>query len=142
MANTKAIFNLNLKEMKVKIRDAGEISIIGYTKNLSFYKNWQIREARLVLREDKAFLKVSLLKDEADKVKDVKAKDGIAVDINMKDIVAGKNDSNYVRLSTRIEEARHYKSLAEQLQSIVEGIKRIRGFTIGLSSSIVRLRRY
>ncbi len=34
----------------------------------------------------------------------------------MKDIVVGKNDSNYVRLPTRIEDAHHYKSLAEQLQ--------------------------
>ncbi len=66
----------------------------------------------------------------------------------MREIVAGKNDnsssnsnssnsngndssnsntgSNYVRLPTRIEDAHHYKSLAERLQSMVEDVKRIR----------------
>jgi hypothetical protein len=34
----------------------------------------------------------------------------------MNDIVVGKDDEHYVRISTRLEEVHHWKSLAENLQ--------------------------
>lgn len=34
-------FKLNLDDMKV--RDVGELPILGYPRNLSFYKDWEIR---------------------------------------------------------------------------------------------------
>ncbi len=74
-------FKLDLDEMKVWIRDVGELPILGYPRNLNFYKGWNIREARLIFRQGKAFLKVSLFKD----YKEPLAKDG--VDINMYEIL-------------------------------------------------------
>jgi IS605 OrfB family transposase len=46
----------------------------------------------------------------------IEPKDSIAVDINMKKIVVGKDDNNYVKIPTRINEIHYYKSLAEMLQ--------------------------
>ncbi|QKR00425.1 hypothetical protein GWK48_08605 [Metallosphaera tengchongensis] len=71
-----------------------------------------MREARLVVRNGKAYLKVSFLKDR----KGPEVKDGIAVDINMAKLVVGKDDGKYVRIPTHLEDAHHYKSLAESLQ--------------------------
>jgi hypothetical protein len=34
----------------------------------------------------------------------------------MSEIVVGKDDKNYVRIPTRLEEVHHWKSLAENLQ--------------------------
>jgi len=46
----------------------------------------------------------------------VEPKESIVVDINMSEIVVGKDDEHYVRIPTRLEEVRHWKSLAENLQ--------------------------
>ncbi|WP_157043080.1 IS200/IS605 family accessory protein TnpB-related protein, partial [Sulfuracidifex metallicus] len=46
----------------------------------------------------------------------VEPKESIAVDINMAEVVVGKDDRNYVRIPTRLEEVHHWKSLAERLQ--------------------------
>jgi putative transposase len=62
--------------MKVWIRDVGELPILDYPKNLSFYKDWQAREVRLVLRNGKKFLKVILIKD----YREYEVKDAVAVD--------------------------------------------------------------
>ena len=48
--------------------------------------------------------------------KKVEPKESIAVDINMSEIVVGKDDEHYVGIPTRLEEVRHWKSLAENLQ--------------------------
>jgi len=42
--------------------------------------------------------------------------DSIAVNINMKEIVVGKDENNYVNIPTRINEIHHYKLVAEMLQ--------------------------
>ncbi|BBD73196.1 hypothetical protein HS1genome_1585 [Sulfodiicoccus acidiphilus] len=90
----------------------GEIPILGYPKNLREYLNWRTREARLVVREGKAFLKVVFEKP----LEKVDPKSSVAVDVNMSEVVAGKDDKHYVRIPTRIEEVHHWKSLAENLQ--------------------------
>jgi putative transposase len=46
----------------------------------------------------------------------VEPKESIAVVINMAEVVVGKDDENYVRISTRLDEVHHWKSLAEKLQ--------------------------
>ncbi|TRM85715.1 hypothetical protein DJ529_12665 [Sulfolobus sp. C3] len=66
-----------------------------------------MREARLLLKEGKAYLTVTLLKE----WKEPEAKDGVAIDINMAEVVVGKDDEQYVRIPTRLEDAHHYKSL-------------------------------
>jgi transposase len=71
-----------------------------------------MREARLTVKGDKAFLKVVFEKEE----ENVEPKESIAVDINMAEVVVGKDDENYVRIPTRLEEVHHWKSLAENLQ--------------------------
>jgi len=42
--------------------------------------------------------------------------ESVAVDVNMSEIVVGKDDKHYVRIPTRINEVHHWKSLAENLQ--------------------------
>lgn len=56
------------------------------------------------MRDGNAFLKVSLLKSDESLAKD-------SVDINMSEIVVGKDDFNYVRIPTRLDDAHHYKNL-------------------------------
>ncbi|WP_231961143.1 MULTISPECIES: hypothetical protein [Sulfolobaceae] len=40
--------------MSVRIVGVGELQILGYPRNLSEYKDWEIREARLLLRDGKS----------------------------------------------------------------------------------------
>ena len=98
--------------MIVRIASVGELPILGHPRNLKDYLSWKMREARLVIRNDKAFLKVVFEKEE----EKVEPKESVAVDINMSEIVVGKDDKNYVRIPTRLEEVHHWKSLAENLQ--------------------------
>jgi IS605 OrfB family transposase len=98
--------------MTVRIAGVGDLSILGYPRNLKDYMSWRMREARLVIRNDKAFLKVVFEKEE----ENVEPKESIAVDINMNEIVVGKDDEHYVRIPTRLDEVHHWKSLAENLQ--------------------------
>jgi len=46
----------------------------------------------------------------------VEPKESVAVDINMAEVVIGKDDKHYVRIPTRLYEVHHWKSLAERLQ--------------------------
>ncbi|MEM0299960.1 RNA-guided endonuclease TnpB family protein [Saccharolobus sp.] len=108
----KLSYSIDFEKMMVGIGSVGELPILGYPRNFSFYKDWELREARLVIREDKAFLKVTFEKEQVK----VEPKGSVAVDVNMSEIVVGKDGSNYVRISTRLHEAHHFKSLAEALQ--------------------------
>jgi putative transposase len=71
-----------------------------------------MKESRLVFNNGKAFLKITFEKF----MQKIEPKGSVAVDINMKTIVIGKDDNNYVKVPTRINEIHHYKSLAENLQ--------------------------
>jgi len=71
-----------------------------------------MREARLTVKGDKVFLKVVFKKPR----EKVEPKSSIAVDINMSEIVVGKDNKNCVRIPTRLDEVHHWKSLAESLQ--------------------------
>jgi IS605 OrfB family transposase len=108
----RASYNVNFDKMNVRIASVGELSILGYPRNLKEYMSWRMREARLVIRIDKAFLKVVFEKEE----EKVEPKESIAVDINMAEVVVGKDDEHYVRIPTRLYEVHHWKSLAENLQ--------------------------
>jgi IS605 OrfB family transposase len=105
-------YNVNFERMIVKISKVGEFKILGYPRNYKEYLSWKIKEARLVFNNGKAFLKITFEKF----MQKIEPKGSIAVDINMKSIVIGKDDNNYVGISTRINEIHHYKSLAEMLQ--------------------------
>ena len=107
----RASYNVDFEAMTVRIVSVGELSILGYPRNLKEYMGWKMKEARLVIRDDKAFLKVVFEKEE----QKVEPKESIAVDINMAEVVVGKDDKNYVRIPTRLEEVHHWKSLAERL---------------------------
>ncbi|BBG24756.1 hypothetical protein IC006_2090 [Sulfuracidifex tepidarius] len=74
--------------------------------------NFTIKEARLVVKDGKAFLKVVFERGP----QHVEPKSSVAVDVNMNEIVVGKDDKHYVRIPTRLHETHHQKSLAENLQ--------------------------
>ncbi|BBG22902.1 hypothetical protein IC006_0186 [Sulfuracidifex tepidarius] len=95
----------------VVIASVGELPL-GYPRNLKEYTSWMRKEARLVIKDGKAFLKVVFEKDE----KKIDPNSSIAVDINMNEVVVGKDDKHYVRIQTPLEEVHHWKSLAERLQ--------------------------
>jgi IS605 OrfB family transposase len=109
----KASYNVDFEAMSVRIASVGELPILGYPRNLREYMSWRMREARLVIKDGKAFLKVVFEKPGEEKVE---LKESIAVDINMAEVVVGKDDTHYVRIPTRLEEVHHWKSLAENLQ--------------------------
>ncbi|MUN28937.1 RNA-guided endonuclease TnpB family protein [Sulfuracidifex metallicus] len=108
----KASYSVNFERMTVRIAGVGELPILGFPRNLKDYLSWRIKEARLVVKDGKAFLKI-VFEKEGEKVE---PKESIAVDINMAEVVVGKDDRNYVRIPTRLEEVHHWKSLAESLQ--------------------------
>ena len=108
----KASYNVDFERMNVRIASVGELLILGYPRNLKDYMSWRMREARLVIKDGKAFLKVVFEKP----LDNVEPKESIAVDINMAEVVVGKDDEHYVRISTRLDEVHHWKSLAENLQ--------------------------
>jgi putative transposase len=108
----KASYNMDFERMIVRIASVGELPILGYPRNLREYMSWRMKEARLVVGDGKAFLKVVFEKKEGK----VEPKESIAVDINMADVVVGRDDEHYVRIPTRLEEVHHWKSLAENLQ--------------------------
>jgi len=108
----KTSYNVDFEAMIVRIASIGELPILGYPRNLKDYMSWKMKEARLVIKGGKAFLKVVFEK----KKEKVEPKGSIAVDINMGEIVVGKDDTHYVRIPTRLHEVHHWKSLAENLQ--------------------------
>ena len=108
-----ASYNVDFEAMTVRIASVGVLPILGYPRNLKEYLSWRMKEARLVVRDDKAFLKVVFEKPIEEKVE---PKESVAVDINMSEIVVGKDDTHYVRIPTRLHEVHHWKSLAENLQ--------------------------
>jgi IS605 OrfB family transposase len=108
----KLSYTIDFERMVVKISRLEEFKILGYPRNYKEYLSWEMKEARLIFRNGKAFLKITFEKF----MQKIEPKDSIAVDINMKEIVVGKDDNNYVSIPTRINEIHHYKSLAENLQ--------------------------
>jgi putative transposase len=112
----KLSYTVDFQEMFVKISKIGEFKIIGYPRNYKEYLSWKMKESRLVFNNGKAFLKIVFEKF----MQKIEPKGSIAVDINMKEIVVGKDDNNYVSIPTRINEIHHYKSLAESLQRKIQ----------------------
>ena len=108
----KQSYSVDFERKVVKIASVGELPILGYPRNIRGYLGWKMKEARLVLKDGNAFLKVVFERPRAD----VKPTSSVAVDINMNDIVVGKDDKDYVRMPTRLNDVHHYKSLAERLQ--------------------------
>jgi len=105
-------YTIDFERMIVKISKIGELKILGYPRNYKEYLSWKMKEARLVFNNGKAFLKIVFEKF----AQKIEPKGSVAVDINMKTIVIGKDNNNYVSIPTRINEIHHYKSLAERLQ--------------------------
>jgi hypothetical protein len=74
----KASYNVDFETMIVRIASVGELPILGYPRNLKEYMSWRMREARLVIKDGKAFLKVEKGEE------NVELKESIAVDVNMR----------------------------------------------------------
>ncbi|WP_338602280.1 RNA-guided endonuclease TnpB family protein [Sulfolobus tengchongensis] len=107
----KASYTVDFNTMTAKILGE-EVKIIGYPHNLSQYKDFKVREARLVKRGDDWYLNITMKK----KVQVEKQVKGlIAVDINMDFITLG-NDKQVIEIPTRLDDSVHYKKLAENLQ--------------------------
>jgi hypothetical protein len=83
---SRVSYNVDFEAMNVRIASVCVLPILGYPKNLKDYLSWKMREARLVMKDDKAFLKVVFEKKE----ESVEPKESIAVDINMSEIVVEK----------------------------------------------------
>ncbi|MFP3203629.1 MAG: transposase, partial [Sulfolobus sp.] len=109
---SKASYNVDFDKMTVRIASVGELPTLGHPRNLKDYLSWRMKESRLVIKGDKAFLKVIFEKEE----ESVEPKESIAVDVNKSEIVVGKDDTHYARIPTRLDEVHHWKSLAENLQ--------------------------
>jgi putative transposase len=105
-------YTVNFNDMFVKISKIGEFKILGYPRNYKGYLSWEMKEARLVFNNGKAFLKITFEK----LMQKIELKGSIAVDINMQNVTVGKDENNFVKINTRINEIHHYKSLAERLQ--------------------------
>ncbi|MEM1646544.1 MAG: hypothetical protein QXL96_11960, partial [Ignisphaera sp.] len=60
----KASYNIDFNKMVARIVNVGELPILGYPRNIKDYMNWKMKEARLVVKGDKAFLKVVFEKPE------------------------------------------------------------------------------
>ena len=56
----KASYNVDFDKMTVRIASVGELSILGYPRNLKEYMSWMMREARLVIKGGKAFLRLKV----------------------------------------------------------------------------------
>jgi IS605 OrfB family transposase len=110
---TNQCYNINFQRMTVRITKIGYLPILGFSRNLKDYISWEMKGAKLVVEDGKAFLKVTFEKPREEKVE---PKESVAVDINMNEIVVGKDDINYVRIPTRLYEVHYWKSLAEKLQ--------------------------
>jgi IS605 OrfB family transposase len=108
----KLSYTVNFNDMFVKISKIGEFKILGYPRNYKEYLSWNMKEARLVFNNGKAFLKITFEKF----MQKIEPKGSIAVDINMQNIAVGKDNKNYVNIPTRINEIHRYRSLAEYLQ--------------------------
>ncbi|WP_084019888.1 hypothetical protein [Vulcanisaeta thermophila] len=111
-------YKIDLKNKKAMIRLGNEwieVPIIGWPKTLEeYYRNWEVREARLVIKNDnEAYLKVMLLRRSNDPRPS--GSEAIAVDINAREVVYG-NPSRQERLPTRIEDALHLMMEAEGLK--------------------------
>ena len=74
----RASYNVDFETMTVRIASVDELPILGYPRNLKDYLSWRMREARLVIKDGKAFLKVEKGEE------NVELKESIAVDINMR----------------------------------------------------------
>jgi transposase len=96
----KASYNVDFDKINVRIAGVGELPILGHTRNLKEYTSWRMREARLVIKDGKAFLKVVFEK----KKEKVEPKESIGVDINMAEVFMGKDDEHGVRVPTCPEE--------------------------------------
>ncbi|WP_338603164.1 RNA-guided endonuclease TnpB family protein [Sulfolobus tengchongensis] len=107
----KLSYTIDFNTMTAKILGE-EVKIIGYPHNLDQYKDYQVKEARLVKRGDDWYLNVTMKK----KVQVEKQVKGLmAVDINMDFITLG-NDKQVIEIPTRLDDAVHFKKLGEQLQ--------------------------
>jgi len=83
-----------------------------FPRNVRDYPSWKTREARSVIKEGKAFLKVVFEKPKVE----VEPKGSVAVDVNTAEVVVGRDNGEYVRTPTGLQEAHRQKSSAEGLQ--------------------------
>ncbi|AWR98092.2 hypothetical protein DFR86_11475 [Acidianus sulfidivorans JP7] len=120
MPNSKTTYRVDFDRMKVKIalERKGErhlvwvdADIVGYPRTLEKYMDLTMGEAGLVKRNEELYLNVTLKK----KLGEVKPNGLIVVDVNMDSVYLG-NDKEVTIIPTRLSEAHHYKSLAENLQ--------------------------
>lgn len=125
----KASYNVDLGRMTVRITSVGELSILGYPRNLKDYMSWRMKEARLRIKDGKAFLKVVFERDEEE---EAEPKDSVAVDTNMNEVVVGKDDNHYVRIPTRLDDVHHLSHWQKtSKESILRGGRKTRGFFTG-----------
>ncbi len=108
----KESYRLDLDRRKVWIKGVGELDVVGWPRNVEEYRGWELREARLVVRDNGCYLHVVFRKIVPDPKPSPRA---IAVDINEHWIVYGY-PGNIARDPTRIEDCVKIKKHIEKLQ--------------------------
>jgi len=110
---TQKNHSIDWDRMVVKLAGLGEYKIIGYPKNLDQYlREWEQREAKLVVRENGVFIHVTFRRRKNTPRPSLNA---VAVDVNVREIVFGF-PGKIVRIRTRVEDCIKLKKHAEYLQ--------------------------
>jgi len=132
----KASYKLDLEKMKLSILGY-ETPILGYSRTLIQYKDYEIAEAKLVKRGKSWYLFITFKKEEEKKKRKRRKTKGeklvnkkekkdkrkeefkvsgiVAVDINQDFIMVG-NDKKVIEIPTRLDDAYHYVEEAQKLQ--------------------------
>jgi len=110
----KASYNLNLQKMRLSILGY-KTQILGYSRTLSLYRDWEIAEAKLVKRGKDWYLHITFRKREEKKKEEFRPTGLMAIDINQDFITVG-NNKQIIEIPTRLNDAYHYVEEAQKLQ--------------------------
>ena len=112
-------YRLDLGRMEAVVHGV-RVRLRGWPRNLWFYRGWELREARLVYRDGRLLLHVTVRRRWERPKPSPRA---LAVDVNERMVVAG-DGSTTVRVPTRIEDAMRLVGHAERLQARYSGPRR------------------
>jgi len=109
-------YRLDLGRMEAVVHGVG-VRVRGWPRNLGFYRGWEQREARLVYRDGRLSLHVTVRRPWRRPGQSPRA---LAVDVNERAVVAG-DGTGFLRLPTRVGDALRLVEHAERLQAKYSG---------------------
>ncbi len=114
-----ASYRLDLGRMEAVVHGV-RARVVGWPRSLGFYRGWGRREARLVVRDGRLCLHVTVRRPWRRPGPSPRA---LAVDVNEHAVVAG-DGSTLIRLPTRVRDALRLVEHAERLQARYSGPRR------------------